>query len=73
MIGEYITLSISSVKLTTSPHIIANWVSLIGGENRLCVCVLGRERESDEEGGGRECVCEDLMVKKVANVVILNS
>ena len=31
-----------------------------------------RGRESEEEGGG-ECVCKDLMVKKVANVVILNS
>ena len=33
-----------------------------------------RGRESEEEGGReRESVCEDLMVKKVANVVILNS
>ena len=40
----------------------------------ICVCVRerGRGRESEEEGGS-VCVCEDLMVKKVANVVILNS
>ena len=38
----------------------------------ICVCVRERDRgrESEEEGGS---VCEDLMVKKVANVVILNS
>ena len=40
--------------------------------------MLEREREKgreSEEEGGRVCVyvCEDLMVKKVANVVILNS
>jgi hypothetical protein len=39
----------------------------------ICVCVCVRERERErgresEEEGGRECVCEDLMVKKVANV-----
>jgi hypothetical protein len=37
----------------------------------MCVCVRERERErgrESEEEGGRECVCEDLMVKKVANV-----
>ena len=34
-----------------------------------CVCVRERERgRESEEQGGRECVCEDLMVKKVANV-----
>ena len=40
------------------------------------MCVRDREREREREGeggeseeeGGRECVCEDLMVKKVANV-----
>ena len=36
------------------------------------ICVGVREREGEggesEEEGGRECVCEDLMVKKVANV-----
>ena len=36
------------------------------------MCVRERGRESEEEGGG-ESVCEDLMVKKVANVVILHS
>ena len=40
--------------------------------------MLERERErgiESEEEGERVfvCVCEDLMVKKVANVVILNS
>ena len=37
----------------------------------VCVCVIERGergRESEEEGG-RESVCENLMVKKVANVI----
>ena len=45
--------------------------------NKMDMCVLERERERGR-GGERvrkregKCVCEDLMVKKVANVVILN-
>ena len=40
----------------------------------MCVRERERGRESEEEGGRVcVCVCEDLMVKKVANVVILNS
>ena len=40
----------------------------------MCVCVLDREGERVRKSEGEpECVCEDLMVKKVANVVILNS
>ena len=37
----------------------------------ICMCVLERERErgrESEEEGGREYVCEDLMIKKVVNV-----
>jgi hypothetical protein len=42
-------------------------------DDLLFARLAGRERgrESEEEGG-RECVCEDLMVKNVANVIILN-
>ena len=37
----------------------------------MCVCYRERERErgrESEEEGGRGCVCENLMVKKVVNV-----
>lgn len=37
------------------------------------MCVLEREGERVRKREGGESVCEDLMVKKVANVVILNS
>ena len=39
----------------------------------VCVCVRQREGERVRKREGRECVCEDLMIKKTANVVILNS
>ena len=42
--------------------------------NKMDMCVLERARERRGEGGesaeegGRGCVCENLMVKKVVNV-----
>ena len=39
----------------------------------MCVCWREREGERVRKMEGGECVCEDLMVKKVTNVIILNS
>lgn len=38
----------------------------------MCVCVREREGEKVRKREG-ESVCEDLMVKEVTNIVILNS